>query len=107
MLQNNRMSRRSILRKTLVVPVVLAAVVVLSCSKTPGGHATDAANPDAAKLAKEQLDLKTRKLIGSSVIEEMKKRADAATAAGMSQMEYKQMMERKLQEMEQANKASH
>ncbi|HVU98040.1 MAG TPA: M56 family metallopeptidase [Puia sp.] len=104
MLQNTRMSRRSTLRKTLVAPVLLAVVVLLSCSKTPGGHASDAANPDAAKLAKEQLDWKTRKLIGSSVMEEMKKRADAAAAAGMSQMEYKLMMERKLQETEKQMK---
>jgi hypothetical protein len=112
MLQNNRMSRRSTLRKTLVAPVILAAIVVLSCSKTPGGHAAggaspDPANTDAAKLAKEQLDLKMQKLMGSPVIQEMKKRADAAAAAGMSDRDYKLMMEHKLQEMEQQNKVAH
>jgi len=104
MLQNEHVSQPWLLRKTLVAPVILAAVVLLSCSKSPGRHASEPASPDAAKLAKEQLDLKTRKLIPESVINEMKERAAAAAAAGMSDRDYKLMMERKLQETEKQMK---
>jgi hypothetical protein len=99
MLDNQRVSRHRALRMTLVAPVLLALMVLVSCTKSPGTSATD-----QAKLAKEKLDLEIIKKLPESAIADMKKRIAAAKAAGMPEMEYKQLMEWKIMETEQKMK---
>jgi hypothetical protein len=100
MLNNQHGSRHRAWRMGLVAPVVLALMVFISCSKDPGAQATD-----QAKQAKERLDMKIRKQLPEIVIAGLKKKAAAAAAAGMSDLEYKQLMERKMLEVEQQMKA--
>jgi BlaR1 peptidase M56 len=65
MINQNRAGGLALGRKTFVLPVLTAVVLVVSCSKTQTPAAKDAA--DQAKLLKEQLDLKIKRLVLSGV----------------------------------------
>jgi len=92
MSSNQHLSRHHAFRMGFVAPVVLALMVFISCSKDPGTPAID-----QAKLAKEKLDLKIRKMMPEFLVLQLKKQA---AAAGKTDMEYKQLMERKTREVE-------
>lgn len=99
MLCNVQQSRFCLMRKMLVVPMVLVVGLAISCSKkAPAAVPID--QLDQVKIEKEKLDMKYRKLVESDVLKELKLREIEAEKAGLSPMEYKQLMEKKLLEAE-------
>lgn len=99
MLCNVQQSRFCLMRKMLVVPMVLVVGLAISCSKkAPAAVPMD--QLDQVKIEKEKLDMKYRKLVESDVLKELKLREIEAEKAGLSPMEYKQLMEKKLLEAE-------
>jgi len=98
MLCNVQRSRFCAVRQMLVIPVVLGVFLAVSCSKKAPAAAVD--QLDQIKIEKEKLDMKYRKLVESDVLKGLKMREIEAEKAGLSPMEYKQLMEKKLLEAE-------
>lgn len=115
MLCSEHSTRRSVLRKTLALPVIGAVLLFISCAKTTGADATGADAIDQAKLQKEKLDLKLQRLVQDGVV--LKLRAAGgntalapigadAPKAGLTPMEEKLLIERKLIEAATQRKAN-
>jgi len=104
MLCNIQQSRFAAARKLLVVPMVIAVTLAISCSKKAPATALTLNAVDQAKIDKEKLDLKVHAVVMSEVFKEMKQREAAAEKAGLSQLEYKKLVEQKTLEAEKAQK---
>jgi hypothetical protein len=100
MLCNIQQSRFATVRKLLVVPMVIAVTLAISCSKKAPANAITLNAIDQAKIDKEKLDLKVHAVVISLVVKEMKQREAAAEKAGLSQLEYKKLVEQKTLEAE-------
>jgi hypothetical protein len=85
-------------RKLLVLPVALAVVLVVSCSKTQAPAAMDAA--DQAKLHKEKLDLKIKRLVLSGVLGNKHLQLMFLPDSGKTRLESKERMELFLKQAE-------
>jgi hypothetical protein len=89
MVVGGRGGRFPLLRKMLVVPLVLAVMLMVSCSK----EAPDAI--DQVKLRKEKLDLKTKNLVLLGVLK--KQLVLASGSSGDSLATIKRQMDTKIQ----------
>ena len=94
MIDQHRAGGPALARKIFVLPVVLAVVLVVACNKT---QAPDAA--DQAKLHKEMVDLKYKKLILSGALKKGLSLQLPDTA--IIHLEYKRKWELLLQAAEQ------
>jgi hypothetical protein len=97
MMCNNKRSGLSLVRKALVLPVLVTLTILVSCSKVQAPDALDAT--DMAKLNKEKLDMKVRRLVLSGVLRDVKLKI-AFSDSGNAHPEQKRQIELQLNKLE-------
>ena len=94
MITNNNGSRRAWLRKALVVPVVVGAVVFFACSKEQTPEAAKVPPPQPEKLQIDVLDAKKLKADSIRIVFDK----DVPGQTGTSSIEFKKLQAKAYQD---------
>jgi hypothetical protein len=103
MMSNNKRSGLCLVRKALVLPVLVTLTILVSCSKEQGPAALDA--NDMAKLNREKMDMKVRKLVLSGVLKEIKIQLKNPVDTGSYRLEFKRELELGFEQAEKGKEA--
>ena len=98
MISKNRPGGLALVRKAFVLPVLTAVVLVVSCSKTQAPVTPDAI--DQAKLHKEKLDQKIKRLVLTGVLKKEPLRLVLLSDTGKARSEAKGKIEILIQQAE-------
>lgn len=98
MISKNRPSGLALVRKAFVLPVLTAVVLVVSCSKTQAPVTLDAI--DQAKLHKQKLDMKIKRLVLTGVLKKEPLRLVLLSDTGKARSEAKGKIEILIQQAE-------